>query len=110
MAIKYDNQNVTRINYDGQPVYQVIKDGTTVWCKPYTVTELPSTATVSRSTNPYVPLSDQKIKLSSISGLDLTHPVVGRFAFIRLLDTDELGNIRFSYHPIGEVPNYSSIS
>ena len=37
MAIKYNNQTVTNINYDSHPVKKVVLDGNVRWEKPFTL-------------------------------------------------------------------------
>lgn len=109
MAIKYDNQNVKRIYYDGDPVYTLKKDGTIVWKKPYTVRALPSEGEVSFVLDPFQ--SDQMLQKVSpykdLIGISPNGISIDGSIIAQRSGYDQ--RITFHYNPIGKVIDYSSL-
>lgn len=109
MAIKYNNQDVKRIYYDGDPVYTLKKYGTIVWKKPYTVRALPSEGEVSFIVDPFQ--SDAMLQKVSpykdLIGISPNGISIDGSVIAQRSGYDQ--RITFHYNPIGKVIDYSSL-
>ena len=104
MAIKYDNQDVKQIYYNGDPVYTLKKDGVTTWARAYYVSALPSSGSITRGG--YLnPITNQSNIIGDIYGITTSSTVKGNIVFARYLTNsrEDLVCIPFAYSPIGLV-------